>query len=84
VVSGAVSHLSETLLHFPPHCLAQLRRLKTPLLLGRKRAKVHTNLSVSAIAEKLGFDEPTNFSKFFRREAACSPAEFRQQHRAIN
>ncbi len=54
------------------------------IVLEAKRLLVHTSLSVSAIAEKLGFDEPTNFSKFFRREAACSPAEFRQQHRAIN
>jgi AraC-like DNA-binding protein len=30
----------------------------------------------------LGFGEATNFSKFFKREAGCTPAEFRQRQRA--
>ena len=37
----------------------------------------------AAIADKLGFDEPTNFSKFFRREADDSPAEFRRRQRML-
>lgn len=48
--------------------------------LEAKRLLVHTNLPVAAIADKLGFEEPTNFSKFFKREAGCAPAEFRQLH----
>jgi AraC-like DNA-binding protein len=36
---------------------------------------------VVAIAEKLGFDEPTNFSKFFKREVGGTPAEFRKRQR---
>lgn len=51
--------------------------------LEAKRLLVHTNLSVAAIAEKLGFEEATNFSKFFKREAACTPAEFRQRQKVI-
>ena len=52
------------------------------IVLEAKRLLVHTDLSVVAIAEKLGFDEPTNFSKFFKREAACTPAEFRRRQNA--
>lgn len=49
--------------------------------LEAKRLLVHTDLPVATIAEKLGFDEATNFSKFFRREGDCTPAEFRRQQR---
>lgn len=46
-----------------------------------KRLLVHTDMPVASIAEKLGFDEPTNFSKFFKREVDCTPAEFRRRQR---
>ena len=49
------------------------------IVLEAKRLLVHTDLPVTTIAEKLGFGEPTNFSKFFRREVDCTPAEFRRR-----
>ena len=45
--------------------------------LEAKRLLVHTDLAVSVIASKLGFEEATHFSKFFRREVGCSPRVFR-------
>jgi AraC-like DNA-binding protein len=45
--------------------------------LQAKRLLAHTDLPVSAIAEKLGFQEATHFSKFFKREARSTPTEFR-------
>lgn len=51
--------------------------------LEAKRLLVHTDMPVVAIAEKLGFDEPTNFSKFFKREVRCTPAEFRKRQRLL-
>ena len=50
--------------------------------LEAKRLLVHTDLTIASIAEKLGFEESTNFSKFFKRETGCTPAEFRQRQRA--
>lgn len=50
--------------------------------LEAKRLLVHTDMPVVTIAEKLGFEEATNFSKFFKREVGCTPAEFRRQQRA--
>ncbi len=50
--------------------------------LEAKRLLVHTDLSVTSIAEKLGFDEATNFCKFFKRETGCTPAEFRRRQSA--
>jgi AraC-like DNA-binding protein len=52
--------------------------------LEAKRLLVHTDLPISLIAEKLGFEEATNFSKFFKRETACTPAEFRRRQAAEN
>lgn len=48
--------------------------------LEAKRLLVHTTLSVAAIGDSLGFDDPSNFVKFFKREAGCTPLELRRQH----
>jgi AraC-like DNA-binding protein len=52
--------------------------------LEAKRLLVHTDASVAMVAEKLGFQEATNFSKFFKRETGCTPAEFRRRHAVEN
>ena len=48
--------------------------------LEAKRLLAHTTMTIAAISEQLGFDEATNFVKFFKREVGCAPAEFRQRH----
>jgi AraC-like DNA-binding protein len=50
------------------------------IALEAKRMLIHTNLSVALIADSLGFNEATNFVKFFRRETGCSPNGFRKQN----
>lgn len=45
--------------------------------LEAKRLLVHTQLPIQAIAIDLGFDETTNFVKFFKRELGISPNAFR-------
>lgn len=52
--------------------------------LEAKRLLAHTDRPVAMIAERLGFDEATNFSKFFKREAGCTPAQFRRRQIAGN
>jgi AraC-like DNA-binding protein len=52
--------------------------------LEAKRLLVHTDLSVSQIADRLGFDEETNFVKFFKREIGRTPAAFRRQQQAAS
>jgi hypothetical protein len=47
------------------------------LILEAKRLLAHTSLTVEAIATKVGFSEPTNFVKFFRRHGGMRPLEFR-------
>ena len=51
------------------------------IALEAKRLLVHTTQSVTTIGQLLGFDETTNFVKFFRRQAGCTPAEFRERNR---
>jgi AraC-like DNA-binding protein len=51
------------------------------IVLEAKRKLAHTALPVATIGDQLGFAEPTNFVKFFRREAGLTPGVFRAQHR---
>jgi AraC-like DNA-binding protein len=45
--------------------------------LEAKRLLAHSDWGVGVIAGRLGFEEATHFSKFFRREVGCTPREFR-------
>lgn len=49
------------------------------ITLEAKRFLAHSTSRISAISDSLGFDEPTNFIKFFKRESGVTPAEFRDQ-----
>lgn len=55
--------------------------LSKRIALEAKRMLAYTNWPISQVADKLGFDEATNFIKFFRREAGYAPSEFRKHHR---
>jgi AraC-like DNA-binding protein len=48
------------------------------LILEAKRLLAHTGLTVEAIATEVGFSEPTNFVKFFRRHGGMRPLDFRE------
>jgi AraC-like DNA-binding protein len=47
------------------------------IVLEAKRLLAHSVFPVSAIGDQLGFDEATNFVKFFRRETGMTPGAFR-------
>lgn len=49
------------------------------VMLEAKRLLVYTNRSVKNIGFELGFDEPTNFIKYFRRNSGLTPMEFRNK-----
>lgn len=42
-----------------------------------QRALLYSNLSISEIANTLGFEDSHYFSRYFRRNAGCSPRSFR-------
>ena len=49
------------------------------IILEAKRLLAHTNMSIKSIGFDLGFDEPTNFAKYFRKQTDSTPIEFRAQ-----
>lgn len=49
--------------------------------LEAKRGLAHTDDAIHAIGLDLGFEEATNFVKFFRREAGATPGTFRRRYR---
>lgn len=49
------------------------------VLLEAKRLLAHTAMPVQAVASELGFDEATNFVKFFRKAGGTTPLAFRNQ-----
>lgn len=49
------------------------------VLLEAKRLLAHTNDSIKEIGFELGFKEPTNFIKYFRKHSNLTPVKFREQ-----
>lgn len=47
------------------------------MLLESKRLLVHEKKSIKEISYELGFDEPSNFTIFFRGQLGLSPSEFK-------
>jgi AraC-like DNA-binding protein len=52
------------------------------LVLEAKRLLAHTSRAVQTIGSELGFEEPSNFVKFFRKETGSRPLEFRVSQQA--
>jgi AraC family transcriptional regulator, transcriptional activator of pobA len=49
------------------------------VMLEAKRLLAHTNESIKEIGYSLGFQEPTNFIKYFRKHYGTTPVEFREK-----
>ena len=47
------------------------------VVLEHKRLLAHTEISVKELADRTGFEEPTNLVKFFRHHTGMTPLEFR-------
>ncbi|MEB2776119.1 helix-turn-helix domain-containing protein [Algoriphagus sp. D3-2-R+10] len=47
------------------------------VMLEAKRLLVHSDLTISAIAFRLKFDDPSYFSRFFKNNISLTPEEFR-------
>ncbi len=57
--------------------------LSERIVLEAKRLLAHTTSPVAHISDQLGFDEPTNFTKFFRNTAGVTPGAFRRQQPSL-
>jgi AraC-like DNA-binding protein len=56
--------------------------LSERIVLEAKRLLAHTSSPISRISDQLGFDEPTNFIKFFRHATSETPGAFRRKQSA--
>lgn len=69
------NHLTQTVKLLTGKTSSQM--IKGKQLLEIKRLLVHTNLSVSEIANQLNFDDQSYFTKFFKRETGLTPLQYR-------
>lgn len=60
-----------------------LQLLHERLLLEAKRQLTYTNMTISQVADSLGFSEPAYFTRFFKRNTGVSPREFRLRQQAF-
>ena len=72
-------HLNEVVREHTGHTAGDLIRQRR--LLDAKRLLLHSDHSVSEIGYQLGFDDPSYFSRFFRRYSGDTPAQFRAEIR---
>lgn len=56
-----------------PHVYLNLLRMELAV-----KSVVHTDNSLSAVSDNLGFSAPGHFTRFFRDHAGVTPSEFRQ------
>jgi len=50
------------------------------IVLEAKRILAHTTENIKEIGYELGFDEPTNFIKYFKKHSLVTPVEFREKN----
>lgn len=69
--------------HLNTLCRTTLRKsagscVRERLVLEAKRLLLYSDLTAAGIAQSLGFDDPSYFVRFFRREAGLAPGRFRR------
>lgn len=74
-----VNHLNDVVREQTGQSAGEIIRQRR--LLDAKRLLLHSDMSVSEIAYHLAFEDPSYFSRFFRRYAEKAPAEFRAEIR---
>lgn len=60
-----------------------IKHIHERLVLEARRLLFHTNNSLKEIAFELGFSDASYFNRFFKRETAVTPAEYRTKIREM-
>ena len=51
------------------------------VIIQSKRLIINSQATLTEIAYQVGFDEPTNFFKYFRKYVGVSPSQFREMNK---
>lgn len=78
----SAGHLNDTVRELTGGSAGELIRAR--IVLEARRLLSHSRLSVSEIAYHLGFEDPSYFSKLFRKATGRAPADFRATFRENN
>jgi AraC family transcriptional activator of pobA len=76
----SVSHLNGTCRELGGQPALQIMHDRQ--LLEAKRLLTYTSMTINEMSDVLGFSDPTNFSRLFRRRVGFSPKAFREQLKA--
>ncbi len=71
-----ISHLNNTVKAVTGQTPGQL--IRQEVVLESKRLFTHTDLTSAEVGYRLSFDDPSYFSRFFKRETTMSTVQFRQ------
>ena len=74
-----VNHLNDVVREITGQAAGE--HIRQRRLLDAKRFLLHSELTVAEIGYRLGFKDPSYFSRFFRRYQGNTPAEFREEIR---
>ena len=73
ISTRSLSDLTNHLLNKTPSQMIMER-----IILEAQRLLLHSNLNVSQIGYRLGFDDPSYFVKYSKKHTAISPMDFRK------
>ena len=54
--------------------------IEEKIIFDSKELLINTHSTVKQISYSMGFTEPTNFNKFFKKNTSTTPLQFRVQH----
>lgn len=60
-----------------------IRIINTRIILEAKRCLTYTSMSVSELAYRLGFEDPSYFSRFFRSRCGQTPTEYKMARKGM-
>jgi AraC-like DNA-binding protein len=86
-VAGYARAVGLTPGHLSALCRRQVGRsagacVRDRLALEAKRLLLHTDMTAAQVADRLGFEDPAYFARFFKRETGAPPSVYRARHAA--
>ena len=79
MIGVSASHLGNTLKSMTGFTPVQL--IHNEMILEAKRMLIHSELTVSEVGYRLNFEDPSYFSRFFKREVGMNPTQFQTEIR---